>query len=167
MILILCTCFPFVFSNISYAQDSKPQLAEIILNDKTNDSEALDIVKKLDPGFFAIDEEYLDGGKDAVFSARFVPLDKDNQKRFIIATVANTAFYCTAHGCPFYIYENTNNAQWKLSLSFQAYSLWHDIQTKGSQPNNLISRGAALANSQLKIWIWNGQYYILAKSKGS
>src|SRR5690606_23821555 len=103
----------------------KPQLIPITMSEETNDPKALAITKKLDPDFFYVDPEYLGGSPDAKFIARYVPLDKTDPKRFIVVGAFDTPYYCTAHGCPYYFYENTEPNKWRLALSVQANNVWY------------------------------------------
>lgn len=154
-----------VFSSPSpaFAQDApssqrpKPQLVEIVLNEETNDPEALEIAKKLDPDFFLIDKEYLDGSPEAVFSARFIPLSPNEPKRFIAVTVSESLYYCTTYGCPYYFYEQRGDNKWALTLSSQAHTFYYDKNS--NSPHTLISQTQESAIQITDVWLWNGMRY--------
>ena len=141
------------------AQDgnNKPKLVEIIVNSSTTSADALEVAKKLDPIFFDIakeDREKVD------FYARFLSLDENNENNYLIVTAEDSSgFYCTGHGCPFYLYRGNNSNQWSLILSIQAFNLYHDLNTQGEKPDNIISIGNMQGQRHLSIWAWNGQNY--------
>ena len=139
------------------AERQKPQLVEIQLDSKTNDSDALEIVKKLDPIFFDIAEE---DKKNVNFFARYLSLDDTIHKNYILVTAEDAVnFYCTGHGCPFYIYRKNLKDQWSLFLSFQGFNIYQDINTKSDRPDNLITIGNMQGQRHISLWAWDGQSY--------
>lgn len=138
----------------------KPKLVPITLDETTNDPKALIIARKLDPDFFQIDPDYLDGGKNAKFYAKFLPLDNKNPNRFLIITVTDALYYCTKYGCPFKIFERLDNNKWNIALNFQGYTLWYDANTAGEKPDNIIGEGFDPVNgSKPGVWMWYGKGY--------
>lgn len=153
-VIMLC----FFTASGAQAQSGKPQLAPILLNDDNNDQAVLELARKLNPTFFNIDAKYLDGGKNAKFYARYIDLDPNNLKRFFILTVDETAYYCTTHGCPYYIYENKGDNRWSIVLSAQGYDVFRDTNVTG-KPQNIIVKGIEQAQTRLSVFLWNGQSY--------
>ena len=166
-ILLVNMTFVALFAHAQNApqtqKQAKPKLIPIALDEKTNDKEALEIVRKLDPDFFNIDPELF--GKNGQFFARYVDLDQNAKKRFVIVTALDAGFYCTAFGCPYYIYMNGGKNKWRLVLGFQGYSVYQDKNTDGDGPDNLISQTIGTAKNKTNIWLWNGQQYVEAKQK--
>lgn len=139
------------------AQNNQPTLSLIDLNEQTNNEEALDIAKRLVPDFFEVNQNTFD--KDPVFYADYVNLHPDNPKRFIALTAQNSLYYCTNHGCPFYVFYNRANNKWVQVLSVQTHSMFYDISTEGNKPRNIITVGNEMAQRKLRVWLWNGVIY--------
>lgn len=159
MLVFITTALLFPV-NLHAQDDTKPNLVPIALNEETNDPQALAIAKKLNPAFFYIDKEYMNGSPNAAYYAKFLPLIPDQPKRFFIVTVTNTLYYCTRYGCPFYIYENYEDNKWRLVLSLQTYSMWYDANTAGTDPDNIISRMESVRGQPVSIWMWASNNYI-------
>lgn len=146
---------------ISAQEKQKPKLVEIVLNEKTNNADALKIAKKLNPDIFVIEPGY----GTAEHYARYIPLDEKNKTRFLAVTVSDTGYFCTSFGCPTYIYQKLSNNKWQPALSVQSFEIYQDLNTTGNGPDNLISTSRNGANKSVSIWIWNGQQYEEAKQK--
>ncbi len=143
----------------SYAQDSKPKLVEIVLNEQTSDPEALRIVERLDPAFFEVE----DGFEEGDFYASYLRLDPRNPKRFLAVTAQNTSYYCTSYGCPYYIYASSGGNKWSLVLSLQAHAVYFDVNSSKNSSANIISTSIEQAKKSVKIWLWDGLKYTEAK----
>lgn len=152
------------FTNKALAQESKPNLIKFEITEETNNQNALEIAKKINPRFFNYDKNFRGGSPDIKYITRYLDLDNENPKRFLLLTVRNTPYYCTKIGCPHIIYENVSGNKWRESLSLMVYSLYHDKNTSGSHPNNVIGRGFdPQKGTALGVWVWNGKGYINAR----
>jgi len=137
--------------------DKGPELMRIVVNEATNNQDALDLAKKLDPIFFDIAQE---DKENVTFYARYLSLDENNENNYIIVTAEDAyGFYCTGHGCPFYIYKRDGRNQWSLILSLQTFDLYRDVNTRGEAADNIISIGNLQGQRHISIWAWNGQNY--------
>lgn len=160
--LCILTCMAMIVS-YAHAQgqtsdnSKKPKLAEIVLNSETNDPSALEVAKKLNPEFFIVDTESFPETPN--FYAQYLPLDPKKPNRFLSVTVTGTLYYCTNHGCPYYIYENKGDNKWGLVLSLQTHGIYYDLNRTENKPSNLISVGNVQANRKIRIWMWNGLRY--------
>ena len=171
--ILATTLFAPFFHSGSQAQEAqtnpqqssrpKPQLVEITFNEDDN-AEALKIAKTLNPDFFNVDTENF--SQPASFFAKFVSLDEQKPRRFMVLTVTNTPYYCTTYGCPYYIYENKGDNKWSLVLSLQTHTIYYDANTQDGKPRNLISLDYMQAQKLTRIWMWNGlRYEEISKKK--
>lgn len=158
--ILIAALIIFASTHANAQNKVKPKLIPIVLNEKTNDPKALEIARKLDPDFFVIDQEYMGGSPDAKFFARYIPLDKNNPKRFIVTTVTNTPFWCTGMGCPFYFYENTKENQWRMVLSWQTHELWYDTNSNHTNPANIVTKNVQSSKNKVNVWMWSVNKYI-------
>ena len=159
-VILLCG-----FINIPHASaqtKQKPELVPVVLNEKTNDPKALEIVRKLAPDFFVTGEESFKSGKNAKFFAKYAPLDKNNPKRFIIFTIADTPYWCTAHGCPYVIYENKSGSVWKTALELQVNKIWYDRNSSRQNVTNIITQNSL---NQVAVWLWASGKFIKVERK--
>jgi hypothetical protein len=160
-LLVFMMAFVAVFTATSttYAQSTKPKLARVTLDKKTNNQDALKIAERLNPDFFITE----DGFEPGDFFASYLNLDPKDPKRFLVVTAQNTSYYCTSYGCPYYIYKSSGKNVWSLALSLQANGVYYDLNSPNSKPRNIISASIDQAKKSVKIWLWNGLNYVEAK----
>ena len=157
LFLLLTTICVFSALSSVNAQDSKPKLVEIVLDEETNDPEALEIAKKLDPKFFEIDLDYTNNFNDAKYFAKFT---RFGSKDYLLLTVRDTYFHCTKYGCPFILFENVKNNSWKFISKFVSYTLIYDANSNNPDRPNIIGRTFDPVNtSKNEIFLWNGATY--------
>ncbi len=161
-LLLLCIIFS---TSTSHAQDSKPKLVEIILNEETNDPKALEIVQSLVKAEMqkqAINYEL------GTIRAKYVPLQKNNSnKKFIYSIFYDPpAGGCYASGCLTVIYTNSLNRpnSWKAVFAAYVHKSWYDETSKKDRNANLIF-SSSLDGNNPGVWMWNGQDYRIVRRR--
>ena len=143
------------------AQTNKPKLELLNFDNSNSDPKAINIAKRLNPDFFDLNPDYMDGIEKSKQYARFISLKNDQQKRFLIVTAQGSNYFCTNYGCPFYIYEETKPNNWKQILSVQAHAVYRDInESNGNILYNLVTTSVEQAQRSNTIWMWNGISYV-------
>lgn len=137
------------------AQTSKSATSVLKLDQDNHNSDALKIAKSLKPSFFDV------RGMNVDFLARYIELDPENPERFLMFTSSDVGFYCTSHGCPFYIYEN-KNGEWHFAFSIQTIDMMHDVSDGGNIPHDLIVH---TFSGKTKRFHWTDQGFIKTEAK--
>lgn len=136
----------------SYAEPDQGT-ATLILNQDNNNAAVLEIARTLKPSFFDV------RGMNVDFLARYIGLDPENPERFLMFTSSDIGFYCTSHGCPFYIYEN-KNGEWSFAFSIQTTEIMHDASQ--NIPHDLVIQ---TFSGKTKRFHWTEQGFIKTEAK--
>lgn len=145
-------------SSESYNDSLSGAYSYYVFDSETNNSDALDIAKSLDPEFFAIDPVF---EKNAEFYAQYLDLDSSNPERFLAYTIKNSTFYCTRFGCPFYIYEKEEEQQeWEMALSIEAFRIGKNLSSdSNNEIQDIITENSDKLDLVIRTWSWNGSFY--------
>lgn len=138
------------------AQESKPKLVPITLNEQTNDPQAIEIAKKLDPTYFNLIVPETSTNKFDYY-AKFINY---NGRKLLIFQPTDLYFICNARGCPILVYQNLGQNEWRLVAELHGHTLFYDQNSSNKKMPNIILRTLRTKTTNgVSVFIWNGYLY--------
>lgn len=146
----------------SYAQDSKPKLVEVILNEQTSDPSAENVIRKIYSDWIK-DNNTRDEIGD--IDARFVSLAKDNgQNTFVIGILRGEDFGgCYNQGCRTVIFHSKGNNEWVGVFNAFVTKIFYDENSNSNVKNLILSSN--IDGSNPGIWMWNGTGFQIVNAR--
>lgn len=166
LMVILVAVTLVTFAGAVHAQEQKkPKLVPIILEEKNNDPKAGKIAETL------LKQHIKRNNLEGIYEysdifARFIPIQKNTGTDiFIAAQIMQPPLGCYAQGCDTRIFHSKDNGKtWNGVFSATLKRIWYDESSKANSHANIIATSQE-NNTQIAVWMWNGQIYQLVNGK--
>jgi len=148
---------------INAQEREKPKLVNIFFSEKTNNPEAVKVIRKLYDDW--IEETNFDAQIGEI-KAMFLPLDVEGGKRrFIIGQLYDEPLGgCFYLGCKTVIVYDNGDNKWIGLFNAFIHNAWYDANSNTNKPANLIFSSYA-DNRSPAVWMWDGMGYVVVNNK--